>query len=258
MIRSILFQGAYWTTSVFFAVTAAPLVLLPSRRPMSFWIGLYARVMRYWMRAIAGVAVTVRGREHLPAGPAIIAAKHQSWGDGFIMLTEAPDLAVVVGDHLERYPLVSGILRKMGAIVVDNCGGAFARASLVDDELTRAAADERRILIFPEGHLSPVGERHRYRRGVFHMYKSYGRPAVPVATNLGLFWPQQSWRLTPGEAIVEFLPAIDPGLGKDEFMTLLERTIETRSLELLGDRRPSGAVAEREPLPDPRPKALKA
>ena len=254
MVRSLLFQAAYWLTSVFFAVTAAPLVLLPSRKPMTAWIGLYAKTMRASMRVVAGVKVTVRGKENLPAGPAIIAAKHQSWGDGFIMLTEASDLACVVGDHLERYPLLGGILRKMGAIVVDNCGGAFARASLVDDELKRAASEGRRILIFPEGHLSPVGERHRYRRGVFHMYKAYGRPAVPVATNLGLFWPQQSWRLVSGEAIVEFLPAIEPGLDKDEFMTLLERTIETRSLELLG-RRPA---LDRPPLPDPEPKAAKA
>ncbi len=255
MIRSILFQAAYWLTSIFFAVSAAPLVPLPSRKPMTFWIGLYARAMRYWMRVIAGVKVTVRGKQHLPEGPAVIAAKHQSWGDGFIMLTEAADLAVVVGDHLERYPLLGGILRKMGAIVVDNCGGARARAVFADDELKRAAAEGRRILIYPEGHLSPVGERHRYRRGVYHIYRTYGRPAVPVATNLGLFWPQQSWRLTPGEAIVEFLPAIEPGLDKDEFMTLLERTIETRSLELLGDRRPP---VDRPPLPDPEAKAAKA
>lgn len=256
MIRSILFQTAYWTTSVFFAVTAAPLVLLASRKPMTAWIGLYARVMRLSMRVLAGVKVTVRGKENLPDGPAIIAAKHQSWGDGFIMLTEAPDLACVVGDHLERFPLLGGILRKMGAIIVDNCGGARARAVFADAELKRAAAEGRRILIYPEGHLSPVGERHRYRRGVYHMYRAYGRPAVPVATNLGLCWPQQSWRLRPGEAIVEFLAPIAPGLGKDEFMTLLERTIETRSLELLGDRRPD--EADRPPSPDPEPKAARA
>jgi len=251
MIRNVLFQAAYWLASIFFAVLAIPLLLLPARRPMSAWIRLYSKLMRFLMRVIAGVTVEVKGREHLPKGPIIVAAKHQSWGDGFIMVSEFPDLAMVVGDHLEKFPIVGGILRKMGAIVVDNCGGALARAKLVDDELKKAAAGNRSILIYPEGHLSPVGERHRYRRGVFHMYEAYGRSALPVATNLGLFWPQQSWKLVPGVATVEFLPAIAPGLAKDEFMALLEARIETASLALLGARAPTQDYRARAPLPDP-------
>ncbi|MEQ1930672.1 MAG: hypothetical protein ABL957_09085 [Parvularculaceae bacterium] len=99
--------------------------------------------------------------------------------------------------------------------------------------------------------MSPVGERHRYKKGVYHMYQSYGRAALPVATNLGLFWPQQSWKLTPGEATVEFLPVIAPGLAKDEFMALLEKRIETASLALLGEQAPAGGYLARAPLPDP-------
>jgi 1-acyl-sn-glycerol-3-phosphate acyltransferase len=249
-MRSILFQIAYWITSIFFAVTAAPMLLVPSRGPTVAWIRLYTRTMTFWMRAIAGVNVTVRGRERLPQGPCIIAAKHQSWGDGIVMLSELSDLAFVTGDHLEKFPLLGGILRKMGAIIVDNCGGAYARARLVDDELKKAQGDGRRILIYPEGHLAPVGERYRYRRGVYHMYAAYGCPATPVATNLGLYWPQQSWRLTPGEAVIEFLDPIPPGLEKEEFMARLEAAIEKRSLELLGELAPATLPP---PLPDPQP-----
>ena len=65
------------------------------------------------------------------------------------------------------------------------------RARLVDQELKKAQSQNRRILIYPEGHLSPVGQQHRYRKGVFHMYDAYGCAAVPVATNLGLRWPEE-------------------------------------------------------------------
>jgi 1-acyl-sn-glycerol-3-phosphate acyltransferase len=251
-MRNFLFQLSYWLTSAFFAIAAAPLLLIPSRKPLVGWIRLYTRVMRFWMRWIAGVRVRFVGRERLPDGPCIIAAKHQSWGDGIVMMTEIHDLAFVTGDHLERFPLLGGILRKLGAIVVDNCGGAYARARLVDTELKAAQQAGRRILIYPEGHLAPVGERYRYKRGVFHMYAAYGCPAVPVATNLGLYWPQQDWRLRPGEATVEFLPPIEPGLAKEDFMHRLEAAIETRSLALLGDRAPA---APRAPLPDPAPQS---
>jgi len=139
----------------------------------------------------------------------------------------------------------------MGAIVVDNCGGAYARARLVDEELKKAQSENRKILIYPEGHLAPVGQRYRYKKGVYHMYQAYGCAALPVATNLGLRWPQQSWRLTPGDAVIEFLTPIEPGLDKDAFMARLEAVIEARSIELLGSERPEG-VEIGALLPDPR------
>ena len=234
MIRGFFFRVLYWITSIFFAVTAMPLIAVPSRRPVGLWINLYTKVIRFWLHWVGGVKVEIRGREHLPAGPCVIAAKHQSWGDGIVLFSELDDLAFVTGDHLERLPLLGAILRKLGAIIVDNCGGALARARVVDTELSKARADNRRILIYPEGNLAPVGRRYRYRKGVFHMYAAYDRPAAPVATNLGQYWPQQSWRLKPGVAIVEFLEPIAPGLAKDAFMTLLEDRIETRSLALMG------------------------
>jgi len=233
MIRNRLFQLMYWATSLFFGMTALPLLLLPSRKPMMAWIRFYTWFMCLWMRIIAGIRISVRGREKVPDGPTIIAAKHQSWGDGFLMFSQFYDLAFVTGDHLEKIPLLGTILRKMGAIIVDNCGGAFARAKLVDTEMVKARNDGRRILIYPEGHLSQVGHHYRYRKGVYHMYEAYERPVVPVATNLGLFWPQQTWNLKPGVAVIEFLDPIEPGLEKEEFMARLQEMIETRSLALL-------------------------
>ena len=245
LIRNILFQIAYWASSIFFGVLSLPLILLPNRTPLMLWILAYTRTMCFWMRTIAGIRIEIRGKEHLPDGPCIIASKHQSWGDGFVMFSQFYDLAFVTGDHLEKFPFVGGILKKMGAIVVDNCGGAHARAKLVDTELAKAQSENRRILIYPEGHLSAVGESHRYRKGVFHMYHQYQQPAVPVATNLGQCWPQDDWRLRKGTAVIEFLEPIAPGLGKDEFMALIEDRIETRSLELITDER---SVSEEAPM----------
>ena len=251
-MRNFGFRVIYYVISIFFAVTATPLLFAPSRTPLSRWIRLYTQTMLWCMRMIAGVQVTVRGLNRLPDGPCIIAAKHQSWGDGFCLFSQMDDLAFVTGDHLEKIPLLGGILRKLGAVIVNNCGGVAARARLLDNELLAARDEGRRILIYPEGHLAPVGRKYRYKRGVYHMYAAYGQPVAPVATNLGLYWPQASWDLKPGEAVLEVLDPIEPGLKKDEFMDRLERMIETRSLELLGDARPDGAAVDAPALPDPR------
>jgi 1-acyl-sn-glycerol-3-phosphate acyltransferase len=184
------------------------------------------------MHWIAGIKVDLRGRERLPSGGFIIGAKHQSWGDGYVMFAHIDNLAFVTGDHLEKIPLLRGLLHKIGAIVVDSCGGPEARRALTQSAAA-ANAEGRRILIYPEGHLAKTGEHFRYRTGVFHMYRDFGLPVVPVATNLGLFWRQQDFKKWPGTATVEFLDPIPPGLDRGAFMARLEQVVETRTSELI-------------------------
>lgn len=235
-MRSFLFNVSFWATSATYVIAMAPLSLLPGRTLMRRVIRAYARTIRWQMAHIAGIQMEIRGAGRLPQGPFILAAKHQSYGDGFAMVSHFEDVAFVTGDHLERFPLVGRILQKIGAIVVDNCGGHEARKRLADSFLM--AADEGRpVLIYPEGHLSRVGEHHPYRSGVWHMQQASGWPVVPVATNLGLFWNQQDWTKTPGRAVTEFLDPIPPGLAKDDFLARLQATCEGHSARLAAEGR---------------------
>jgi 1-acyl-sn-glycerol-3-phosphate acyltransferase len=231
-MRSFAFAVAYWVMSVFYALACAVAALFPGRGPLAWTLRLYTRRMLWAMHWIAGIKVDVAGKDCLPRGAFIIAAKHHSWGDGFVMFAHVDNLAFVAGDGLERIPLLRGVLRKFGAIMVDNCGGPEARRALAE-KAAAAHADGRRILIFPEGHLGKAGEHFRYRTGVFHMYRDFKLPVVPVATNLGLFWPQQDFKKHPGRATVEFLDPIEPGLDRGEFMARLETAVETRTQQLI-------------------------
>jgi 1-acyl-sn-glycerol-3-phosphate acyltransferase len=67
------------------------------------------------------------------------------------------------------------------------------------------------------------------------MYRDFDVPVVPVATNLGLFWPQQTYRKHPGTAVLEFLDPIPPGLDRTEFMARLQDVVETRSQALIAE-----------------------
>jgi 1-acyl-sn-glycerol-3-phosphate acyltransferase len=232
-MKNILFRAAYWATSITTAVLALPLVLWPSRKPMMAWIRGYSRMMVHWMRIIGGVGLELRGRENMPSGPVIIAAKHQSWGDGFCMMANIEDLAFISGDHLGKLPLVGTILRKMGAVMVATCGGVESRAAITQGGMADAQREQRPILIYPEGMIVPPGLHAPYKKGVYHLYAAYGAPVVPVATNLGLHWGREDWNLKPGTAVIEFLEPIAPGMEKDAFMALLEKRIETASLALL-------------------------
>lgn len=233
-MRSFLFNVAYWLLSVGYALAAAFAALSPGRGATGWIIRRYTRRMVWAMRVFAGIKLEVRGRERLPQGAFIIAAKHQSWGDGFCVYSQFDDLAFVTGDHLERFPLLGTVLRKLGAIVVNNCGGPEARRAL-SESAAQARADGRRILIYPEGNLARVGERFRYRTGVWHMYRDFDMPVVPQATNLGLFWPQEAYEKNPGTAVIEFLDPIPTGLDKAEFMARLEAAVEGKTAELVAE-----------------------
>lgn len=197
------------------------------------WLRLYSRIMIFWMLKIVGIKLEVRGKHFVPTGACIIAAKHQSWGDGYSMFSQFHDLAFVAGDHLEKIPFVGWILKKMDAVVVAQCGGAESRKSMMDKEMARARENARRIFIYPEGRLTEVGYYAPYKKGVYHMYESFNCPVVPVSTNLGLFWPQDKWNLKAGNAVLEFHEPIQPGLSKVDFMHQLEEIIESGSLALL-------------------------
>lgn len=231
-MRSFAFAVAYWVMSVFYALACALAALAPGRGPLAWMLRLYTRRMLWAMHWLAGIKVDVAGKDRLPQGAFIVAAKHHSWGDGFVMFAHVQNLVFVAGDHLERIPLLRGVLRKFGAIMVDNCGGPEARNALAE-KAAAANADGRRILIYPEGNLAKAGERFRYRTGVFYMYRDFNLPVVPVATNLGLFWPQEAFRKNPGRATVEFLDPIEPGLSRSAFLARLEGAIETRTQELI-------------------------
>jgi 1-acyl-sn-glycerol-3-phosphate acyltransferase len=235
-MRSFAFNIAFGLISVFFTVWAALAALRPGRVAVRRVIKRYVDAMVWAMRALAGITLEVRGRERLPKGAFILAPKHSSYGDGFCAYSQFDDLAFVTGDHLERFPLFKTVLKKLGAIVVNNCGGPEARKAL-SHSAAEAHAENRIILIYPEGHLAPVGVHFRYRTGVYHMARDFNLPVVPAASNLALYWPGEARTKTPGTAILEFLDPIQPGPDKDAFMARLEAAVEGRTAELIAEAR---------------------
>lgn len=250
MIRGYLFTAVYYLLSALYVLAALPLLLFTSAKPVSWLIRQYTRSVNAALRWICGIKKEVRGREYLPEGAFILAAKHASWGDGFMLYPEVDNLGFVTGDHLEKFPLVGGILRKLGAIIIDTCGGGSAKAASLRAGLERARDANRRLLIYPEGHLAPVGFHFRYKAGVWHMQEALNVPIVPVATNLHCFWQQEETAKTPGRAVIEFLPPIPPGLSKADTLARLQHAVETRTAELIADVTGNAPRPSRR-LPDP-------
>ncbi|MCR4283191.1 MAG: 1-acyl-sn-glycerol-3-phosphate acyltransferase, partial [Bauldia sp.] len=104
----------------------------------------------------------------------------------------------------------------------------------------------REIIIFPEGTRRAAGAPPAYQTGIALLYRTLNVPVVPVALNSGLFWPRRSFLRYPGTIVVEFLPAIPPGLDSRMFLTRLQSVIESASDRLVAEARNRQA---QQPLP---------
>jgi 1-acyl-sn-glycerol-3-phosphate acyltransferase len=233
--RALLFNVVFYVNLVIFLFVGSPLFLAPRRWAM--WaLKLWATTSLWWLEKIVGIRLQVRGLEHAPKGPALVAAKHQSLFETFAVLPLLDDPAMVLKRELLWIPMFGWFAIKFRMIPVDRGAGAKALKNLIARARAAARAG-RQILIFPEGTRRPPGAPPDYRPGAAALYLNTGVPCVPMALNSGVYWPRRSFRLSPGTVILEFLPAIPPGLDRAAFSRRLEEATETASSALLAEAR---------------------
>ncbi|MGH6814266.1 MAG: lysophospholipid acyltransferase family protein [Hyphomicrobiaceae bacterium] len=236
--RSLLFAVVFYANTAIFLVFGSPLLLGPRRWAMA-GLNAHARASLWWLKVIVGTSLEVRGRERLPAGPVLVATKHQSAWDTFALVPVFADPALVLKAELLAIPFYGWFCRKFKHIAVKRGGGAAALRRMVRDAKTEAARG-RQIVIFPEGTRRTPGAPPDYKPGVLTLYENLGLPCVPVALNSGVFWPRRSLRRWPGTVVVEILDPIPAGLERPAFRTLLEERLEGACRQLLAEARGSG------------------
>jgi 1-acyl-sn-glycerol-3-phosphate acyltransferase len=233
MTRSLLFNLLFYVTTALYVVLGSPLLFGPRRWAMAA-LGNHARFELFLLRHIVGLKLEVRGKEKLPNGPCLVAAKHQSAWETFALIPLFRDPALLMKRELFWIPFHGWFSRKFEMIPVDRDKGPPALRRMLREARTRIA-EGREILIFPEGTRRAPGAPPDYKTGVVLLYEALGIPCVPLALNSGVFWPRRSFKRHPGTVVVEFLDPIPPGLPKEEFLKRLVDAIETASSRLLAE-----------------------
>lgn len=231
LIRSLIFTGFFiFFTGLSLAIMAV-CTLFP--RPGLHWVvSNWSRTLCWVLRVFMGLEYEVRGRQYVRDVPTIYAAKHQSAWDTFIYFMIFSNPSYVLKKELHRIPFWGMAANKYGAISVDRSGGASALKQLIADTKDRLQRGFN-IVIFPEGTRSAPGSRVTYHPGIAAMYGATDAVVVPVAVNSGLFWGRRSILKRPGKIIIEFLPPMEPGLKRRDFMSQLEEKIETATNRLV-------------------------
>jgi len=233
LLRSLIFAAAFYASSTLLAVGLSPM-LLGSRQPLMRVLKLWSQLVTWLLRVICNVRVEVRGREHLPAGGALIAAKHQCMFDIFGSLAFLPDGCYVLKKELLGIPFFGWWALRTRMIVVDREGRSTALRKLVTDSRARMS-EARQLVIFPEGTRRQPGESGVYKPGIAALYRELDLPVTPLALNTGVHWAPRGITMQPGTIVFEFLPPIPPGLKRAEFMRQLEASIEPACQRLLDE-----------------------
>jgi len=229
-LRPLVFHLWFLLVSVVMFLGAIPLFLGP-RILVIRAAQLWARLQLWGLRVFCGQTYEVRGTAHIPKGAALVASKHYSMWETIAFMVLVDDPAIVLKRELLRIPLYGWYGSKMGMIGLDRTGKAKALRDLKRVS-ENAVANGRQIVIFPEGTRKRIGAAPDYKPGVAGLYSGLGVPCVPVAHTSGLLW-RGGWKRYPGTILVEFLPAIPPGLRRAEFMREMEQRIETAANALL-------------------------
>lgn len=230
LIRSLIFIVWMYGLMVVMGIAGIWLLLFP-RAWSRIFFRLYLVLIFGGLRLICGLRYEVEGREHLPQGGVLIASKHQSMFETLAYWQILDDPAIILKKELAWLPFFGWFAQKLGNIVVDRGAAAKALRKMLTDARKRAS-EGRQILIFPEGTRTAPGARVAYKPGVAGLYSAMNVPCVPAALDSGFFWQGRGLLRRPGCITVRFLPPIEPGLPRDEFMSLLENRIETASADL--------------------------
>nr|WP_202386990.1 lysophospholipid acyltransferase family protein [Qipengyuania algicida] len=209
-MRNLAFYLAFYLGSAFFtltAFTARPF----SQRLFKWAVHSWSRFHRFCVVKLLGCEIVIEG--FIPEEPVFYAIKHES----FFEAIDAPTLlrwpSIFAKQELFSIPAWGPAARSYGLIEVRREAGASALRTML-----RAAkavtAENRPLVIFPEGTRVPHGEIRKLQSGFAGLYKMLGLPVMPVAVDSGPLYHRKLKR--KGRITYRFGDLIEPGLPRPE------------------------------------------
>ncbi|MEJ6404149.1 lysophospholipid acyltransferase family protein [Yoonia sp. 2307UL14-13] len=227
-VRSLIFNASMYVAMLVIGVAYLP-AAIASRRGAIAGCHMYCRWVIWSASWMIGLKVEIRGEP--PTDEVMVAAKHQSFFDVLVIYGAIPRGKFIMKSILKYAPIIGQFGLRIGCIPVQRGKrGQAIKRMVADVQAGRALPGQ--LIIYPQGTRTAPGDYRPYKIGTGALYRELGQPVVPVATNVGVFWPKRGVLRKPGIAVFEFLPRIAPGLPVDEFMTRLEADIEKTSNRL--------------------------
>lgn len=212
LIRSLLFGIIFYIGSIPYVVTAFVATYTSVRLLRAAVRGwsVYHHACARW---VLGIRTEIDGA--LSSGAVLYAIKHESMFETIDMPRMFNLPAVVTKRELFDIPCWGTAAKAYGMIPVDRDAGASGLRAMI--ALARQMqADQRPIVIFPEGTRVRHGETVPLQSGFAGLYKLLGLPVVPIAVNSGKLTPKGKPWWHSGVMTYKVGETIPPGLPREE------------------------------------------
>jgi len=176
--------------------------------------GVWRKIFMALCRALLGLKMEVRGRENIPASPALVLSKHESAWETVGLQDLFIPAVFVLKKELLTVPFFGWSLFALRMIAIDRSAGRKALQQMLEQGKERLQAGIW-IIIFPEGTRVLPGQKLPYKSGAAYLALKTGVPVLPVAHNAADCWPKKSLLIRPGTITVSIGAAI-PTLGKTD------------------------------------------
>jgi 1-acyl-sn-glycerol-3-phosphate acyltransferase len=235
VLRSSLFfliQAALTIVWSLLSLLTFPFAPLTRYRIITAW----SHMVVWLAKNLCGIRYEVRGAQHLPQQPSIVLSKHQSAWETLAFQVFLPPQVWVLKKSLLYVPFFGWGLAMMSPIAIERAAGLRALKRTVEQGRERLAHGFW-IVMFPEGHRMPPGERGSYQIGGAWLAVQTGAPVVPIALNSGYLWGRNAFLKRPGKIVVSIGTPIDPtGMKAEQLNRRVEDWIESE-VQRLGDPR---------------------
>lgn len=173
-----------------------------------------------------GIGCSVEGREHIPARPCVVFARHEStWETLFLQSLFVPQ-ATVIKRSLLLIPFFGWAFSLLRPIAIDRSKPREALRTIAK-EGTKRLAENTWVVLFPEGTRCRVGEIGKFGPGGAHLCNSAGAACIVVAHDAGRYWPAHQLTKRPGQIRVKIAPCIDTtGKNTKEINAIARRVLE--------------------------------
>lgn len=223
ILRSTVFNVFFFGSTLLLTLAGTVARPVVPHRMLDFAVA-WARLVLWGARVICGIRWEVTGT--LPTGAALIASHHESAFDTLVWLTMVPRASYVMKQEMLRIPLFGALTRPAGMIPVDREGGTKAMRGLLR-AAAQAVAEQRQIVIFPEGTRAAPGTLLPLQPGIAALASATGLPVIPVVTDSGRCWGRRAFRKRPGVIRIVLLPPIPAGTRRAELLRRLEAALRT-------------------------------
>jgi 1-acyl-sn-glycerol-3-phosphate acyltransferase len=212
MIPAVILFSFYAIASVIAALISFPHALITGDASLIYRMGT-------WIAAtglrLAGIHVSIRGLENLPAGSCIFMSNHVSNLDPCVIIPPIPRrVSILVKKSLMKVPLLGTAMRLAKFVPIDREQRASAISSI---QAARRVLDSGLSLaIFAEGTRSSDGHLLPFKKGPFYLAYEGGVPVVPISVHgTETMMRKGSARIFPSTAYVMYHSPLDPANYSD-------------------------------------------